>query len=48
MCVSDVVSAFRYVMAHAQQLIDELQRIPFPQVDHREIPGRYFYSNIEG
>jgi hypothetical protein len=48
MCVSEAVSAFRYVIGHAQQLIDELQRIPIPRVDPREIPSRYFYADVEG
>jgi hypothetical protein len=48
MCVSEAVSAFRYVIGHAQQLIDELQRIPIPRVNHPEIPGRYVYADVEG
>jgi hypothetical protein len=48
MQVSELVSTFRVVMFQAQEIIDELQRIPAPHVDRYEIPGRYLYEAVEG
>jgi hypothetical protein len=48
MRLSEIVSDFREIIGSAQQIVDDLQCIPIPRVDHPEIPGRYVYADVEG